>query len=80
LISPHSSLEDLIKVFSKVISKERYDETLSNTFKIALRQIKVPIPQSKILQKEYRKRELAIPFFFWSVFILTRYIIVITIW
>ena len=30
------------------------------------------IPQSKISQREYRKKELAIPFSFWSIFILTR--------
>ena len=29
------------------------------------------IPQSKILQREYRKRELAVLFSFWSVFIPT---------
>jgi len=44
----------------------------SSTLKVVLRQVRVPIPQSRILQREYRKRELAIPFSFWSVFILTR--------
>ena len=39
-----------------------------------------PIPQSKILQREYRKRELAILFSFWSVFILTRYCDYVTMW
>ena len=49
------------------------NKTLSSTLEIVLRQVKVLIPQSKILQREYRKRELAVPFSFWSVFILTRY-------
>jgi len=40
-------------------------------FEIFLRQERVLIPQIKILQREYRKRELAVPFSFWSVFILT---------
>ena len=65
---------DPIKVFSEVISEERYHETLSSTLEVVLRQVRVLIPQSKVLQREYRKRELAIPFSFWSVFILTRYV------
>ena len=56
------------------------NETLSSTLEIVLRQIRVPIPQSKILQREYRKRELAVPFSFWSVFILTRYCDYVTMW
>ena len=49
-------------------------ETLSSTLEVVLRQIRVPIPQSKRrLQRGYRKRKLAVPFSFWSVFILTRY-------
>ena len=32
------------------------------SFKVVLRQVRVLISQSKILQREYRKRELAIPF------------------
>jgi len=81
LISSHSSLEDLVKVFNEVIS-ERIDvnETLSSTLEIVQRQVRVPIPQSKVLQREYRKRELAIPFSFWSVFILTRNVTTVTIW
>jgi len=55
-------------------------ETLSSTLEIVLRQVRVPIPQSKILQREYRKRELAAPFSFWSVFILTRYCDYVTMW
>ena len=55
-------------------------ETLSSTLEIVLRQVRVPIPQSRILQREYRKRELAIPFSFWSVFILTRYCDYVTMW
>jgi len=67
-------LKDLVKILSEVIS-ERIDvnKTLSSTLEVVLRQVRVPIPQSKILQREYRKRELAVPFSFWSVFILTRY-------
>ena len=38
------------------------NKTLSSTLKVVLRQVRVPIPQSKILQREYRKRELVIPF------------------
>jgi len=53
---------------------------LSSTLEIVLRQVRVPIPQSKILQREYRKRELAIPFSFWFVFILTRDVTIITMW
>jgi len=45
----------------------------SSTLEIVLRQVRVPIPQSKILQREYRKKELAVLFSFWAVFILTRY-------
>jgi len=50
------------------------------SFKVVLRQVKVPILQSKILQKEYRKRELAVPFSFWSVVILTRSVTIVTMW
>ena len=42
-------------------------------FKAIQRQERALIPQSKDYRKEYRKRELAIPFSFQSVFILTRY-------
>jgi len=55
------------------------NETLSSTLEIVLRQVRVLIPQSKILQREYRKRELTVPFSFWSVFILTRYCDYVTI-
>jgi len=34
---------------------------LSSTLEVVLRQVRVPIPQSKVLQREYRKRELAVP-------------------
>jgi len=57
----------------KLYQRRDVNETLSNTLEIVLRQVRVPIPQSKILQREYKKRELAVPFSFWSVFILTRY-------
>ena len=56
----------------KLYRRRDVNETLSSTLEVVLRQIRVPIPQSKILQREYRKRELAVPFSFWSVFILTR--------
>jgi len=74
LISSRSSLEDLVKVFSEVIS-ERIDvnETLSSTLEIVLRQGRVLILRAENLQGEYRKRELAVPFSFWFVFILTKY-------
>ena len=64
----------------KLYWRRDVNETLSSTLEIVLRQVRVPIPQSKILQREYRKRELAIPFSFWSVFILTRYCDYITMW
>jgi len=57
----------------KLYWRRDVNETLSSTLEVVLRQVRVPIPQSKILQREYRKRELAIPFPFWFVFILTRY-------
>jgi len=31
------------------------NETLSSTLEVVLKQIRAPIPQSKILQREYRK-------------------------
>jgi len=49
-------------------------------FKVVLGQVRALIPQSKILQREYRKRELAVPFSFWSVFILTRSVTIVTMW
>jgi len=64
----------------KLYWRRDVNETLSSTLEIVLRQVRVPIPQSKILQKEYKKKELAIPFSFWSVFILTRYYDYITMW
>ena len=64
----------------KLYQRRDVNETLSSTLEVVLRQVKVPIPQSKVLQREYRKRELAVPFSFWSVFILTRYVTVVTMW
>jgi len=64
----------------KLYQRRDVIETLSSTLEIVLRQVRVPIPQSKILQREYRKRKLAILFSFWSVFILTRYCDYITMW
>ena len=57
----------------KLYWRRDVNETLSSTLEIVLRQVRVPIPQSRILQREYKKRELAVSFSFWSVFILTRY-------
>jgi len=48
----------------KLYQRRDVNKTLSSTLEIVLRQVRVPIPQSKILQREYRKRELAIPFSF----------------
>jgi len=56
----------------KLYRRRDVNETLSSTLEVVLRQIRVPIPQSKVLQRGYRKRELAVPFSFWSVFILTK--------
>ena len=64
----------------KLYQKRDVDKTLSSTFEVVLRQVRVLIPQSKILQREYKKRELAIPFSFWAVFILTRYCDYVTMW
>ena len=64
----------------KLYRRRDVSETLSSTLEIVLRQVRVPIPQSKILQREYRKRELAVPFSFWSVFILTRDVTIVTMW
>jgi len=63
----------------KLYQRRDVNETLSSTLEVVLRQVRVLIPQSKILQKEYRKKELAIPFSFWAVFILTRYCDYVTI-
>jgi len=63
----------------KLYWRRDVNKTLSSTLEVVLRQVRVLIPQSKILQREYRKRELAIPFSFWAVFILTRYCDYITI-
>ena len=64
----------------KLYWRRDVNETLSSTLEVVLRQVRVPIPQSKILQREYRKRELAVPFSFWAVFILTRYYDYVTMW
>ena len=64
----------------KLYQRRDVDETLSSTLEVVLRQVRVPIPQSKILQREYRKRELAVLFSFWTVFILTRYCDYVTMW
>jgi len=64
----------------KLYWRRDVNKTLSSTLEVVLRQVRVPIPQSRILQRKYKKRELAILFFFWSVFILTRNVIIVTMW
>jgi len=64
----------------KLYQRRDVNKTLSSTLEVVLRQVGVPIPQSEILQRKYRKRELAVPFFFWSVFILTRCCDYVTMW
>jgi len=64
----------------KLYWRRDVNETLSSTLEIVLRQVRVLIPQSKILQRKYRKKELAVSFSFWFVFILTRYCDYVTIW
>jgi len=57
----------------KLYWRRDVNETLSSTLEVVLRQVRVPIPQGKReYREEYRKRELAVPFSFWAVFILTR--------
>jgi len=56
----------------KLYRRRDVNETLSSTLEVVLRQVRVPIPQSKVLQREYRKRKLAVLFSFWSVFILNK--------
>jgi len=65
----------------KLYRRRDLSETLSSTLEVVLRRVRVPIPQSKRdYREEYRKRELAVPFSFWSVFILTRYCDFVTMW
>jgi len=64
----------------KLYRRRDVNKTLSNTLEVVLRQVRVLIPQSRILQRKYRKRELAVPFSFWSVFILTRDVTIVTVW
>ena len=64
----------------KLYQRRDVNETLSSTFEIVLRQVRVSIPQSRILQREYKKRELVVPFSFWSVFILTKCCDYVTMW
>ena len=45
----------------KLYQRRDVNETLSSTLEVVLRQVEVPIPQSEILQRKYRKRELAVP-------------------
>ena len=45
----------------KLYWRRDVNKTLSSTLEAVLRQVRVPIPQSKILQRKYRKRELVVP-------------------
>jgi len=45
----------------KLYWRRDVNKTLSSILEVVLRQVRVPISQSKILQREYKKRELAIP-------------------
>ena len=45
----------------KLYWRRDVNKTLSSTLEVVLRQVRVSIPQSKILQREYRKRELVVP-------------------
>ena len=63
----------------KLYQRRDVNETLSSTLEVVQRQVRVLIPQSKILQREYRKRKLAVLFSCWAVFILTGYCDYITI-
>jgi len=56
----------------KLYRRRDVNETLSSTLEVVLRQSEYQFLRVRILQREYRKRELAVPFSFWSVFILTR--------
>ena len=49
----------------KLYWRRDVNKTLSSILEVVLRQVRVLVPQSRDLQK----RELAIPFSFWSVFV-----------
>jgi len=44
----------------KLYQRRDVNKTLSSTLEVVLKQVRVLIPQSKILQREYRKRELVV--------------------
>jgi len=48
----------------KLYQRRDVNKTLSSTLEVVLRQVRVLIPQSKILQRDYRKRELVVPSLF----------------
>jgi len=65
----------------KLYWRRDINKTLSSTLEVVLRQIRVLVPQSKReYREEHRKEELAILFSFWSVFILTRSVTIVTMW
>jgi len=69
-------VEELMEIWLNKVCDS--NKTLSSTLEVVLRQIRVPIPQSKNYREEYRKKKLVVSFSFWSVFILTKYITVVT--
>ena len=44
----------------KLYQRKDVNKTLSSTLEVVLKQVRVLIAQSKILQREYRKRELVV--------------------
>jgi len=45
----------------KLYRRRDANETLSSTLEVVQRQVRVPIAQSKILQRKYKKKELVVP-------------------
>jgi len=45
----------------KLYQRRDVNKTLSSTLEAILRQVRVLIPQSKILQKEYKKKKFVVP-------------------
>ena len=44
----------------KLYQRKDVNKTLSSTLEVVLKQVRVLIAQSKILQREYKKRELVV--------------------
>ena len=64
----------------KLYWRRDVNETLSSTLEVVPRQVRVPIPQSKVFTKGIQKERTSVPFSFWSVFILTRDVTIVTMW